>query len=189
MTPAELKVLRESLGLSAQWIADRLGVDQRTVRRWEDGALPIRADVITLLHELDAQAEADADEILDQVIDAAGLTDVSDAAELAQEDWATIEVPRVDTDVTDGMPAAFHRAVAARVRWELGGALWLEYPTDADDGTIECACGRRGTWVLAEHDQRSKPFPPPGQLGDEIPVFITHSDRTQHRMHHGRVTE
>jgi DNA-binding transcriptional regulator YiaG len=34
MTPADFKTLRESLGLSARWLADRLSVDQRTVRRW-----------------------------------------------------------------------------------------------------------------------------------------------------------
>jgi len=32
MTPAELKTLRESLGLSAQWLADRAGVLQRSVQ-------------------------------------------------------------------------------------------------------------------------------------------------------------
>ncbi len=48
MTPAELKTLRESsLGLSAQWLADRAGVLQRSVQYWEAGRSRVPEDVAT----------------------------------------------------------------------------------------------------------------------------------------------
>src|SRR5690606_34223992 len=41
MTAAELKVARESLGLSGDWLATYLGVNSRTVREWEQGRRPV----------------------------------------------------------------------------------------------------------------------------------------------------
>jgi transcriptional regulator with XRE-family HTH domain len=137
MTPAEVKVLRESLGLSAQWLADAVGADQRTVRRWEDGAIPLRDDLIALLHELEAQAQADAETILDAILADQGVDEVDDLDDLLdamdEGDWPTLEVPRVDADALKRpapygvLPASYWRAVAARVRWELGGRCWIEY--------------------------------------------------------------
>lgn len=117
MTPAEFKTIRESLGLSAQWLADAVHVDQRTVRRWEDGAIPLRADIVELLTRLDAQMDADVatalkDWLDDQspvvAIDTAGRRLANTVAALDElleslppEDWPVVEVPRVDADVTD----------------------------------------------------------------------------------------
>lgn len=55
MTPAELKTLRESLGLSAQWVADQAGVRLRTVQYWEAGRMPVPDDVANLLTSIDRQ--------------------------------------------------------------------------------------------------------------------------------------
>lgn len=41
MTPAEIRSIRESLGLSQEELAAALDVDVRSVRRWETGAQPI----------------------------------------------------------------------------------------------------------------------------------------------------
>lgn len=41
MTPADLKAAREALGLSQNGLAERLGVSQSTVSRWEAGLMPI----------------------------------------------------------------------------------------------------------------------------------------------------
>ena len=38
MTPTELRAFRESLGLDVKSFAQALGVEPRTVRRWEDGS-------------------------------------------------------------------------------------------------------------------------------------------------------
>lgn len=137
MTPADFKAIRESLGLSAQWLASAVHVDQRTVRRWEDGAIPLRADVVDLLDRLDRQMAADVEAEIDQVLanldtsHGSHLTALLDG--LSPDDWPVLEVPRVDTDVTDarGLPASYHRAVAARVRQRLGGRLHLTYMVDA----------------------------------------------------------
>ena len=37
MTSAELKTLRESLGLPVQWLAERANVQRRSVEYWEAG--------------------------------------------------------------------------------------------------------------------------------------------------------
>lgn len=133
MTPADFKTIRESLGLSAQWLATAVDVDQRTVRRWEDGAIPLRSDVVDLLTRLDEQLAADVvaevDRILADVGTGAGTAPAAVLDTLEPADWPILEIPRVDMDVTDerGLPASYHRAVAARVRRELGGRLHLTY--------------------------------------------------------------
>ncbi|MBZ4497952.1 DNA-binding transcriptional regulator [Dermacoccus sp. Tok2021] len=45
MTAAEFRVARERLNVSGEWLAARLGVALRTVRRWEAGASPLNAGV------------------------------------------------------------------------------------------------------------------------------------------------
>jgi transcriptional regulator with XRE-family HTH domain len=58
MTPAEFRTIRESLGLSAQALADIIGITQeRTIRRWEDGTRPLPADAAERLSILDTMAE------------------------------------------------------------------------------------------------------------------------------------
>ncbi|MFV8160855.1 helix-turn-helix domain-containing protein [Mycobacterium sp. 134] len=137
MTPADFKTIRESLGLSAQWLADAVHVDQRTVRRWEDGVIPLRADVVELLIELDARMEADVARELDRVLSSLGADGGAESARRvessAPQDWPQVEVPRVDADIRDQptgehlLPAAFYRAAAGRLRWALGGRLRIVY--------------------------------------------------------------
>ncbi len=135
MTPADFKTIRESLGISAQWLATAVRVDQRTVRRWEDGAIPLRADVVDLLTRLDEQMKADVGAEMDQVL--ADLRAVAEPAamldSLSPDDWPVLAIPRVDADVINGgdLPASYHRAVAARVRLKLDGRLRLTYVTRA----------------------------------------------------------
>lgn len=63
MTPAEFKTIRESLGLSAQALADILGISQeRTIRRWEDGSRELPEDAAGRLLELDAEADRMAEQ-------------------------------------------------------------------------------------------------------------------------------
>lgn len=45
MTPAEFKTIRESLGLTAQWIAENAGVKLRTAQYWEAGRMAVPVDV------------------------------------------------------------------------------------------------------------------------------------------------
>ncbi|MDW5419131.1 DUF1870 family protein [Iodobacter sp. CM08] len=52
MSGAELKTLRESIGLPARWIADMTNMDLRTVQYWEVDKFPIPEIVENLLIEL-----------------------------------------------------------------------------------------------------------------------------------------
>jgi superfamily I DNA and RNA helicase len=58
MTPAELKTIRESLGLSMQWCATHVGrvKNVRSWQFWEVGGRSIPADVKARMLELDATA-------------------------------------------------------------------------------------------------------------------------------------
>lgn len=49
MTPADLRARRKALGLSVEGLAACLGVEGRTVRRWEDGTRDISRTAIILL--------------------------------------------------------------------------------------------------------------------------------------------
>ena len=62
------------------------------------------------------------------VFEEAGVDEYDEDAleQLDEADWPTIEVPRLDLD-GDEFPAGWYRAIAARVRWELGARCWIEY--------------------------------------------------------------
>lgn len=52
MTSAELKTTRESLGLTADWLAKKAGVQLRTVRYWESGRNAVPEDVAKIMTDL-----------------------------------------------------------------------------------------------------------------------------------------
>ena len=115
MNGAEFKVLRESLGLSLAWLAQRWGLEsERGPKRWQERNEPIpearAADMEQLAAIADGLVEWQLTELL---ADAAGDR--------------RLLVPRVDADSPDEFPASFYRAVAARVSWELEGRLKIMY--------------------------------------------------------------
>ena len=58
MTAAELKTLRESLGLTTQWVADQAGVKLRTAQYWEmGGRMAVPGDVAEMLIAIDQQID------------------------------------------------------------------------------------------------------------------------------------
>lgn len=98
LTDAEFRIAREDLGLTAEWIADRLGVALRTVRRWEAGHSPVPAGVAD---QLGAWTDA-ADEQIEAW--AARLLDVPEPV---------LVIPREGE--RDGWPAGWWRSLAARI--------------------------------------------------------------------------
>ncbi len=109
MTAAELRVIRERLGITGEWLAAYLGVQGRTWRRWEAGTSPIPDAVTRALEELTAMTEGAAAQIVAQ------LRDTTDPA---------VIVYRTDEDYWRANPgdarlASWHRAVAARVLEEI----------------------------------------------------------------------
>jgi DNA-binding transcriptional regulator YiaG len=51
MTPSEIKAARTSFGLSQSAFADLIGVNPRTIRRWESGetVIPWRSELIVFI--------------------------------------------------------------------------------------------------------------------------------------------
>ncbi|MEU7831411.1 DUF1870 family protein [Nonomuraea sp. NPDC049129] len=108
MTDAELKVVREFLGLSLQWLADHLGVSLRTVQHWEQGKYAIPDGVRLTIEGLESTAAQQVD---------AGVGVLNDAPD------AVMAIPRVDSDCPPECPwpPSWHRAVSARIAQEIPG--------------------------------------------------------------------
>lgn len=116
MTPAELKTLRESMGLTIKWLAARWHTSEYSVTRWErNRRLPdtLAQDMQTLRREYRK-----------------AITEGIAANE------PTIIVPRTDATTHDDKPAAWHRSVAQRIREATGCKLVYSpettTPTDQD---------------------------------------------------------
>ena len=68
MTAAELKTLRESLGLTTQWIADQASVQLRTAQYWEHGKrMAVPDDVSSMLINIDEQLDRTVEQSMEVV--------------------------------------------------------------------------------------------------------------------------
>lgn len=113
MTPAELKTLRESLGLTLQWVADRARVNLRTAQYWESGRQCAPADVCSMLLELERAVEA-------QVAAACGLAKASAPQRVMLVRYRTdAELHQFRPEMA-GLPASCHAALLARLQ----RAMW-----------------------------------------------------------------
>lgn len=114
MTGAELRTLRDSLGLSAEQVAQLAGVRGRTVQRWEVDEWPVPQDVAGALQRLDAQLEqavlAAVDGLQAAQADAGAPTDVVLVRYRTEADLA-----RYRPDMA-ALPASVHGALIDRVR-------------------------------------------------------------------------
>ena len=129
MTSAELKTLRESLGLPVQWLAERANVQRRTVEYWEAGRSKVPDDVAELLLKLDAQfAEAtrQALAVVDEQTAKQGQPPETVRLYRYRDDAALWEAR---PDMRD-LPVTAHAALLARVRIALqdrGQSVAIEY--------------------------------------------------------------
>lgn len=129
MTPIELKAVREWLGVTAEWLADHLGVALRTVRRWESGArdengklkYPIPDGVRLEVEHLEALTGRVVTMNIDTLRDAREPAVVTYRSD--EEYWAA--------EPQDGLrwPASWHRGVVMRVAEEVPGLVIVE-PAD-----------------------------------------------------------
>ncbi|GEL19323.1 helix-turn-helix domain-containing protein [Pseudonocardia asaccharolytica] len=111
MTGAELRVVREHLGLTTRWLAEHLRVQERTVHRWEADVSPIPDGVRCAVEDLETRTAAVVTTAIEACLDAPD--------------------PKILTYRTDGdyqahhpeqpWPASWHRAVVARVAGEVPG--------------------------------------------------------------------
>ncbi|MEV6219882.1 hypothetical protein [Nocardia sp. NPDC051833] len=116
MTAAEFKVVREFLGLTTRWLADELGIQERTVQRWDGG----QSTVPEWARERIEAIETETAELVSASID--HLSDARDPGILTY---------RSDNDYRSHhpelrWPASWHRAVIARVAQEVPG-LAIEF--------------------------------------------------------------
>lgn len=121
MTPAELKVVREFLGLSGDWLAHHLGVSPRTVRHWEAGTYPIPDGVRLEVEDLEHRTG----EFIGGVVGA--LLDLPDPGVVTYRTDADYHAAHPGVP----FPAPWHRAVVARVALEVP-ALSIVF-ADEDD--------------------------------------------------------
>lgn len=103
MTSANFHLDRRLLGLPVEWLARTLDVNERTVRRWDNGVTDTPPGVTALMEGLTSEA-----------------FDMIESLAASLPDGATFEVPRRDQDVPKGSryPATWHLALAARLRDE-----------------------------------------------------------------------
>jgi transcriptional regulator with XRE-family HTH domain len=117
MNGAELKTIRESLGLSLQWLADKASVSHRSAAYWEAGA-KIPNDVIKLILSLEKSVNNAVANALISIIDATenqqGLPDriVLVRYKTDQDLW------RFRKDMA-GFPASYHASILYRLRTEI----------------------------------------------------------------------
>src|SRR5690554_5868991 len=58
LTAAEIKTLREHLGIPGEWLARRFGVSDRSVRHWDSGKYPVPERISRWLVWLAEETEA-----------------------------------------------------------------------------------------------------------------------------------
>ena len=134
MTPAELKTIRESLGLPLQWVADQAKVQLRSAQYWESGQRSVPDDVAKMLLGLDEQFWQLVADYMAQV------------KEIVEENGALPEEVVLIRYKTDAdlwkfhpefrpIPANAHAALISRTRrglWELGVPSIIEYMEPAE---------------------------------------------------------
>jgi hypothetical protein len=107
MTPAEFRCIREYLGLPLGWVAASLGVNERTVNRWENGVTPVP--------ERASAAMAQLSEYTQRCVD-----------KLIRKHRGPL-ITTADDIETNGFPASWHRMMCTRVAMLTGGDLRIEY--------------------------------------------------------------
>lgn len=109
MTPAELKVMREYLGLTGDWLAKWLKVSPRTIRHWEEGKYPIPDGVRLEVEHLENMTAENVTKMIET------LMDLPDPQLITYRTDADLNAAQPD----NRWPASWHRAVCARVAYEV----------------------------------------------------------------------
>lgn len=112
MTAAEFRAIREGVGVTLDWMADHLRVNNRTPRAWEQGRAPVPDSAATAARAMYAATLAAADELAAAVreSDEPLLTFRTDA-----------DMPRLLRFEGTRWPAAWHRGVCLRASHALAG--------------------------------------------------------------------
>lgn len=105
LTAAEVRAIRQGLGVTAEWLANHLDVQTRTVQRWESGDNDVKPSAAEAILSLEAEATEQVAAHVEAFTTAGGpapkaLT-IKDASQSADR------------------PSGWHRMIAFRVRQEL----------------------------------------------------------------------
>lgn len=127
MSGAEFRAARDLMGLSGPWVAARLQVDARTVRRWEGD----RAEAGAAIPPTAAGVMADM--LLDAFNQVADLINWLEATKAPM-----LILPRDDEELLpaqrmSGYPASWHRAVMARAARQAAHRVRLFYSDEAPE--------------------------------------------------------
>jgi hypothetical protein len=128
MTSAEFRVLRERLGLTAQWLAEFFGVGLRNVQVWDRGDRKplVPAARAAAMYELERAARQQVDQLV---------------AQLRGQEYVGHHTPTVRTYVTDEQyqeydggqwSAGWHRAVVGRAVEAYGHRVTILYMADEE---------------------------------------------------------
>lgn len=117
MTPAELRVVREFLGLSGTALASYLGVSDRTVRHWEEGKYPIPDGVRLEIEKLEAYTAQRVAGVVEK------LLDIPDPVVVTYRTDEEYRAAHPGSPLTAG----WHRAVIARAAQKVPG-LSIVFP-------------------------------------------------------------
>ena len=151
MTSAELKTIRESLGLTVTWCCIQQSVQERTWRHWESGRNQVPDGVADFIGKI----EHLVNQSVDQAVSVVNLTP-------NKPESVVLVRYRNDEDLwnyrkdMESLPATLHAAIISRVRrklWEIGVPSTIQYMDE--DCYIEWLDGRgdseslRAAWAAS----------------------------------------
>ncbi len=155
MTGAELKTIRESLGLSVKWLAEKAGVSHRSASYWESCTFSVPDDVAQMINALDAGIDSMVTQAINVIDD-----QIKGQGELPEK--VVLLRYRTDEDLWQfrsdmaGLPVTYHAAMLARLR---SAVISLKVPCfvywlDPDDylawlGTRKDSEAMRSAWAVA----------------------------------------
>ncbi|WP_326681679.1 helix-turn-helix domain-containing protein [Streptomyces sp. NBC_01237] len=122
MTPAELRVVREYLGLTPEWLAAHLNITGRQVRNWEQGKSPILDTYRLEIQNLERYTGDFVSAVRDR------LMDLPDPGVITYRNDAEYRAAHPEVR----FPASWHRAVIARVAQEVRG-LTIAYADEVSE--------------------------------------------------------
>ena len=117
MTSAELKTIRESLGLTVQWLADQAHVRLRTAQYWEAGRFQIPDDVAQMVLDIERRVALIVAETLQQFDEMCKRSGTPDKHVLLRY-RSEYDLWHFYPDM-EPLPASTHASLLARIRTAL----------------------------------------------------------------------
>lgn len=120
LTAAELRIAREYLGLTGDKMAEKLGVNPRTLRSWEQGRDPIPGRIRPEVAEMKAATDAAVAKL---VADLEGSDDDTLITYRTDEEYKEAMLGTSWSEGWHGWSASWHRQVCARAAAQTGARI------------------------------------------------------------------